>query len=95
MGLTVDTKQLSSYGNSTIQDAGTFKQSIKELESETSEIKNSWLGDDSKVYIQAIEQSIESMKELGKTIEEMGQFLIEAAKTYDGVAQNTINKIHL
>ena len=85
MDLSIDYNQTRQLGNNILEKGNEFSEVLSKIISENDNLKNSWKGSDADKYTGAVAAEIENMKVLNKTINEMGEFLINAANAYERV----------
>lgn len=85
MDLSIDYNQTRQLGNNILEKGNEFSEVLSKIISENDNLKNSWKGSDAEKYTNAVAAEIENMKILNKAINEMGEFLINAANAYERV----------
>lgn len=85
MDLSIDYNQTRQLGNNILEKGNEFSEVLSKIISENDNLKNSWKGGDAEKYTNAVAAEIENMKILNKAINEMGEFLINAANAYERV----------
>ena len=85
MALSIDYNQTRQLGNNILEKGNEFSEVLSKIISENDNLKNSWKGSDAEKYTNAVAAEIENMKILNKAINEMGEFLINAANAYERV----------
>lgn len=85
MDLSIDYNQTRQLGNNILEKGNEFSKVLSKIISENDNLKNSWKGSDAEKYTNAVAAEIENMKILNKAINEMGEFLINAANAYERV----------
>ena len=85
MDLSIDYNQTRQLGNNLLEKGNEFSEVLSKIISENDNLKNSWKGSDAEKYTNAVAAEIENMKILNKAINEMGEFLINAANAYERV----------
>jgi len=83
--LSIDYNQTRQLGNNILEKGNEFSEVLSKIISENDNLKNSWKGSDAEKYTNAVAAEIENMKILNKAINEMGEFLINAANAYERV----------
>ena len=61
------------------------------INTENNNLRTYWQGEDAKKYIDAVSSEIENMKSLRASIDEIGQYLIDAAKAYERVNESNMD----
>lgn len=82
MNLSVNMETVKQMGLNVQSEAGEYNKEIASIYAIIDDIKNNWQGADSVKYTSQVESYRGSMESLGKVIEQYGQFLLNAAKTY-------------
>lgn len=85
MDLSIDYNQTRQLGNNILEKGNEFSEVLSKIISENDNLENSWKGSDAEKYTNAVAAEIENMKILNKAINEMGEFLINAANAYERV----------
>ena len=85
MDLAIDYAKTRQLGNDILGKGTAFSEVLSKIISENENLKKYWKGQDADKYTSAVSNEIESMRILNKAIDEMGQFLIEAANAYEKV----------
>lgn len=85
MDLSIDYNQTRQLGNSILEKGSDFADILTKINSENDNLRNYWKGSDAEKYTGAVAAEIENMRTLNKAIDEMGQFLIDAANAYERV----------
>ena len=85
MDLSIDYGQTRTLGNNILEKGNDFASLIQKITTENENLRSSWTGADAEKYTGAVMAEIDNMKVLNKAINEMGQFLIEAANAYEKV----------
>ena len=85
MDLSIDYNQTRQLGNNILEKGNEFSEVLSKIISENDNLKNSWKGSDAEKYTNAVAAEIENIKILNKAINEMGEFLINAANAYERV----------
>ena len=85
MDLSIDYNQTRQLGNNILEKGNEFSEVLSKIISENDNLKNYWKGSDAEKYTNAVAAEIENMKILNKAINEMGEFLINAANAYERV----------
>ena len=68
-----------------LEKGNDFASLLQKITTENENLRSSWTGADAEKYTSAVMSEIDNMKVLNKAINEMGQFLIEAANAYEKV----------
>ena len=92
--LSIDYNQTRQLGNSVLEKGNEFSQILTKITSENENLKNYWKGEDAAKYINAVTAEIENMKVLNRAINEMGEFLINAANAYEKVNETNQSGIN-
>ena len=85
MDLSIDYAKTRQLGNEILSKGSEFSDVLNKIVGENDNLKNFWQGSDAEKYTGAVSKEIESMKVLYRAINEMGQFLIDAANAYERV----------
>ena len=85
MDLSIDYQQTRTLGQNILEKGTEFSELLTKITSENDNLKNSWKGADAEKYTGAVSSEIDNMRTLNKAINEMGQFLIDAANAYEKV----------
>ncbi len=85
MDLSIDYNQTRQLGNSILDKGTEFSEVLTKITGENDNLRNYWKGSDADKYTGAVAAEIENMRTLNRAIEEMGQFLIDAANAYERV----------
>ena len=88
MDLSIDYAKTRALGNSIIEKGNDFSDILNKVNTENDNLKNYWQGTDASKYIDAVSGEIDSIRSLSKIIEEMGQYLIDAANAYEKVNES-------
>ena len=67
-------------------EADSFNTLLKNISTVTTNVENSWKGTDAAAYTSKVKDQMTEMNNLHKTIEDIGQYLLDAASAY----KNTI-----
>ncbi|MBR3117102.1 MAG: WXG100 family type VII secretion target [Bacilli bacterium] len=94
MDLSIDYMKTRQLGNEILAKGNEFSDVLNKITSENDNLKNFWQGSDAEKYTGAVSKEIESMKVLQKAINEMGQFLIDAANAYERVNETNQSGIN-
>lgn len=94
MDLSIDYAKTRQLGNEILAKGTEFTDVLGKITSENDNLKNYWQGSDAEKYTGAVAKEIESMKVLEKAINEMGQFLIDAANAYERVNETNQSGIN-
>ena len=85
MNLSIDYNQTRQLGQQVLEKGSDFSEILTKITTENDNLKNYWKGADAEKYIGAVAAELDNMKTLNKAINEMGQFLIDAANAYEKV----------
>ena len=85
MDLSIDYNQTRQLGNSILEKGSDFADILTKINSENDNLRNYWKGSDAEKYTGAVAVEIENMRTLYQAINEMGEFLIQAANSYQKV----------
>lgn len=85
MNLSIDYNQTRQLGQQVLEKGNDFSDILTKITNENDNLKNYWKGSDADKYTGAVTAELENMKTLNKAINEMGQFLIDAANAYEQV----------
>lgn len=94
MDLSIDYAKTRALGNAIIEKGTDFANLLSKVNTENSNLKNYWQGADADKYIDAVTSELENMKSLTKSIEEMGQYLIDAANAYERVNESNLDGLN-
>lgn len=94
MDLSIDYAKTRQLGNEILAKGNDFSDVLNKITSENDDLKNYWTGSDAEKYTGAVSKEIESMKVLHRAINEMGQFLIDAANAYEKVNETNQSGIN-
>ena len=94
MDLSIDYAQTRKLGENILEKASDFSEVLTKITGENDNLKNYWKGEDAQKYTGAVSIEIENMKTLEKAINEMGQFLIDAANAYEKVNETNQSGIN-
>ena len=85
MDLSIDYNETRKLGNSILEKGSDFNDVLTKINGENDNLRNYWKGSDADKYTGAVAAEIENMKVLYQAINEMGEFLIQAADAYEKV----------
>ena len=94
MDLSIDYNQTRTLGNTILEKANEFSEILTKINGENDNLKNYWKGADAEKYTGAVTVEIDNMRTLEKAINEMGQFLIDAANAYEKVNETNQSGIN-
>lgn len=94
MDLSIDYAKTRALGNSIIEKGNDFTSILNKINTENDNLKNYWQGQDASKYIDAVSAEIENIRSLSRTIEEMGQYLIDAANAYEKVNESNMDGLN-
>ena len=85
MDLSIDYGKTRSLGESIVEKGKDFNEILNKVNSENDNLRNYWKGADAEKYTGAVAVDIQNMRVLYQAINEMGEFLIQAANAYEQV----------
>ncbi len=91
MDLSIDYAKTRALGNAIIEKGNDFGTILGKINTENSNLRTYWQGEDAKKYIDAVSSEIENMKILRASIDEIGQYLIDAANAYEKVNESNLD----
>ena len=94
MDLSIDYAQTRQLGENILEKAKDFNEILTKISGENDNLKNYWKGSDADKYTGAVSVEIENMRTLEKAINEMGEFLIQAANAYEKVNETNQSGIN-
>ena len=85
MDLSIDYGKTRQLGNDILEKGKEFNEVLNKVNSENDNLRNYWKGADAEKYTGAVAVEIQNMRVLYQAINEMGEFLIQAANAYEQV----------
>lgn len=85
MDLSIDYGKTRQLGESILEKGKDFNEVLNKVNSENENLRNYWKGADAEKYTGAVAVEIQNMRVLYQAINEMGEFLIQAANAYQQV----------
>ena len=94
MDLSIDYAKTRALGNAIIEKGNDFGTILGKINAENSNLRTYWKGEDASKYINAVTDQIENMKTLRASIDEIGQYLIDAANAYERVNESNLDNFN-
>ncbi len=85
MDLSIDYGKTRALGENIVEKGKDFVEILNKVNSENDNLRNYWKGADAEKYTGAVAVEIQNMRVLSQAINEMGEFLIQAANAYEQV----------
>jgi WXG100 family type VII secretion target len=85
MDLSIDYGKTRQLGENIVEKGKDFVEILNKVNSENDNLRNYWKGADAEKYTGAVAVEIQNMRVLSQAINEMGEFLIQAANAYEQV----------
>lgn len=85
MDLSIDYGKTRQLGEDILEKGRDFNDILNKVNSENENLRNYWKGADAEKYTGAVAVEIQNMRVLYQAINEMGEFLIQAANAYEQV----------
>ncbi len=95
MNLQIDYSQVRTLASNVKDKAGEFSTLLTKITSSNESLKSSWKGSDAEKYTSAVTEQSNVMKELQKSLDQIGDFLNNVANVYEKVEETNKQGINM
>ena len=88
MNINIDFQATRNLGEEIKEKAGEFQTVLNNIINSNEQLKSAWEGTDANFYTKEVEEQAKIMQELYKTINKMGEFLVEVGNAYENVSKS-------
>ena len=94
MDLKINYEETRNVGGSVITQSEDFSDLLKTITTINNDLKTVWEGQDASKYANAVEAQAQTMQQLAKKMNEIGNFLVSVGDAYEQTAQQCADAIN-